>query len=143
MAVTVAVLGISRNRTISPNESAVPISLSCLPPRAGAGPARCDQVEGLAEIPSRMITSPGSYVADRSTLARCSTVANGGGPKNGTRRSSATSRTRRGQPAVDGFQAGHGHHGDRDEQQADPRQRGPGPEGVDERWCNGGAEAGR
>src|SRR6516225_8352285 len=38
-----------------------------------------------------MITSPGSYVADRSTLARCSTVANGSGPKNDTRRSSATS----------------------------------------------------
>jgi hypothetical protein len=33
MAVMVAVLGISRNRAISPNESAAPISLSCLPPR--------------------------------------------------------------------------------------------------------------
>ena len=32
MAVTVAVLGMRRNRAISPNESPAPISLNCLPP---------------------------------------------------------------------------------------------------------------
>ena len=70
-------------------------------------------------------------------------MANGSGPKNDTRRGSATSGPGADSLLSTAFRLGTDTMAIAMSSRPTPVSAARAPEGVDERWCNGGAEAGR